>query len=705
MRYVEYITLVLLIAAGIVLDIFMDLNSVNYEITVVFSIMVIILTSFMIAVSFRAFTLFKTFDNVYFTISYSVILVMMVALVTKQISFNTYNYYHFNFIKSTEIIVLFFGVYLLREKHKIKRTTIDMAAILIFNMAYFFIVITKLHHVNYLLILLYAELIYLYGKIENKNVKKIWQTILIYKLISEIILVIVRYSGIAEKKIGVFEVGNMYIFSYLFFLYSIIKMFLYFNNILNRGYFRQMYLKEKKFNKLLNVMSDGIIIVSGYFIKKVNKSAVNILGYKESAEIVGKNIFSAFEGVKKENIEDVIKSYPNEKNIEFKKYNEREKKIKSIGYSLASGHTEESVLIFKKENFLESGISNFNDNISIISYIFEEGYGYRYVSKSAKEIVGWGQDEFYRNPEILGEIINESSRNSYNEQIKKGEGKTEIKLKTRDGKNIWFILNLTKMEIEDKKIIYGIMTDITELKLREEELENKNRELEDRNIKKEMGMSIVSHEIRTPITAIIGFIENIMINRENVEPDLLKMIHKVYSNSIRLKELVNNFLDFNKLNAGKMEVIKENIEIKGLIDEVCTNNEMLMELKGISYENNLKNGVYIHADSGMMYQVINNLISNAIKYNKENGKIIIEADYTPEKVILKITDTGAGIKSENIDLVFREYERVKGVKEKGTGLGMPISKRLIEINGGKIWLTSEYGTGSTFYISLNLSSF
>ena len=306
---------------------------------------------------------------------------------------------------------------------------------------------------------------------------------------------------------------------------------------------------------------------------------------------------------------------------------------------------------------------------------------------------------------MLSDIINDVSRDNYTEYVKKGEGKTEIKVKTREGKQIWFIVSSTKIVMEDKSLIYGIMTDITELKLKEEELEKKNRDLEDRNIRKEMGMSIVSHEIRTPITAIIGFIENIMINRNNVEPDLLKMIHKVYSNSIRLKELVNNFLDFNKLNAGKMEVTKENIEIKGLIDEVCTNNEMLMELKGVSYENNLKNGVYIHADSGMMYQVVNNLISNAIKYNKENGKIVIEADYTPEKVILKITDTGAGIKSENVELVFREYERVKGVKEKGTGLGMPISKRLVEINGGKIWLTSEYGTGTTFYISLNLSSF
>ena len=98
MRYIEYITLVLLIIAGVVLDIFMNLSSVNYEITVIFALLAIIITSFIVALSFRAFTLFKTFDNVYFTVSYLIILGMMVLSLSKQISFNTYNFYHFNFI-------------------------------------------------------------------------------------------------------------------------------------------------------------------------------------------------------------------------------------------------------------------------------------------------------------------------------------------------------------------------------------------------------------------------------------------------------------------------------------------------------------------------------------------------------------------------------------------------------------------------------
>ncbi len=309
-----------------------------------------------------------------------------------------------------------------------------------------------------------------------------------------------------------------------------------------------------------------------------------------------------------------------------------------------------------------------------------------------------------KNSDMLIESVVEKDRDKYLELVTKG-GKDEIKIKNSAGKIVYFLVNSSKINIEDKDVVYGIMTDITDYKEKEEILEKKNYDLEERHAKKEMGMSIVSHEIRTPITAIIGFVENILINKDAVDPDLIKMIYKIYGNSIRLKELVNNFLDYNKLNAGKMELLKENIDLFAVVEEVITNNEMLMEIKGIKCENLLKTGIYVYVDATMIYQVINNIVSNAIKYNKENGEIKTEAEINGNIVILKISDTGAGIKPENIDSVFKEYERVKGVKEKGTGLGMPISKRFIELNGGSIWITSEYGKGSCFYISIPISSF
>jgi len=100
----------------------------------------------------------------------------------------------------------------------------------------------------------------------------------------------------------------------------------------------------------------------------------------------------------------------------------------------------------------------------------------------------------------------------------------------------------------------------------------------------------------------------------------------------------------------------------------------------------------------MCFQILNNILSNAIKYNNENGIIEFSNEKTDREIIIKIRDTGIGINDENKDKIFNAYERVKGVKEKGTGLGLALSKQMIEKNNGKIYFESEYGKGTTFYI-------
>ncbi len=188
--------------------------------------------------------------------------------------------------------------------------------------------------------------------------------------------------------------------------------------------------------------------------------------------------------------------------------------------------------------------------------------------------------------------------------------------------------------MNDEEFFYGVGLDISDLYVKEKGLVSENEMLKNENIKTDMALSVVSHEIRTPITAIIGFVENIIINNDSLDEKIFGMIKKVYSNSIRLKELVDNLLDFNKLNAGKMEVFKEKVEIKGLLEEVLTNNEMLIELKNIKLINlmdRVKDKVYILADSSMVYQIFNNILSNAIKYNRENGSITIVVDDDGER--------------------------------------------------------------------------
>ena len=258
--------------------------------------------------------------------------------------------------------------------------------------------------------------------------------------------------------------------------------------------------------------------------------------------------------------------------------------------------------------------------------------------------------------------------------------------------------NIKRNDIGGKNLFYGIVTEVTEIINEIEELNAVKKDLEEKNSKKEMTMSIVSHEIRTPITAIIGFLENIIINNRTIDKTIDNMIKKAYSNSIRLKELVNNLLDLNKLNAGKMEIYKEANDLKALVDEVLLNNETLIDIKSIKSLNKMSDKVEVISDSAMLYQIINNIVSNSIKYNKENGVLEISETDEGKSVVLNIKDSGIGIPDENRERVFLEYERIRGTKAKGTGLGLPLAKRLIELNDGEIWFDSQVEKGTTFHL-------
>ena len=138
--------------------------------------------------------------------------------------------------------------------------------------------------------------------------------------------------------------------------------------------------------------------------------------------------------------------------------------------------------------------------------------------------------------------------------------------------------------------------------------------------------------------------------------------------------------------------------MKALVDEVLLNNETLIDIKSIKSINRLKEKIEVISDSAMLYQIINNIVSNSIKYNKENGVLEISLTDEGKSVILNIKDSGIGIPDENRERVFLEYERIRGTKAKGTGLGLPLAKRLIELNDGEIWFDSQVEKGTTFHL-------
>lgn len=216
----------------------------------------------------------------------------------------------------------------------------------------------------------------------------------------------------------------------------------------------------------------------------------------------------------------------------------------------------------------------------------------------------------------------------------------------------------------------------------------------------------MSHEIRTPINAIMGM--NEIILRDSSEENVKEYAKDVKSASEYLLSIVNDILDFSKIEAGKIEIVCDNYDLSGLILGVANLIEMKAEGKGLKLivDVNEKLPSKLYGDDKRVREILTNILNNAVKYTDEGFvKLSIDGVISDDKLTLKIEvkDSGQGIKEEDLDTIFSSFSRVNKKKNKnveGTGLGLTITKSLIEIMGGTISVESEYKKGSTFTVTL-----
>lgn len=218
----------------------------------------------------------------------------------------------------------------------------------------------------------------------------------------------------------------------------------------------------------------------------------------------------------------------------------------------------------------------------------------------------------------------------------------------------------------------------------------------------------MSHEIRTPINAVLGM--NEMILRESNDKTTLGYAAKIKLAGSNLLSLVNDILDFSKIEAGKMELIPDNYEISSLINDLVNMTRERAQSKGLKYELNISPSLpkTLYGDSIRVKQCILNLLTNAIKYTK-NGSITFSINFekTDEENILltvHVIDTGCGIKKEDMKKLFTPFERIDEVKNRtieGSGLGISIVRRLLDMMNSKLEVKSSYGKGSDFSFSIN----
>jgi len=217
-------------------------------------------------------------------------------------------------------------------------------------------------------------------------------------------------------------------------------------------------------------------------------------------------------------------------------------------------------------------------------------------------------------------------------------------------------------------------------------------------------LATMSHELRTPLNSIIGFTGIIL--RERVGPlneEQKKQLNMVRRSSQHLLALINDVLDISKIEAGQLQLVYENMDLSQTIEKAVQSTRPLADSKGLELGFDISPEIKtIAGDVRRVEQILLNLLSNAIKFT-EKGSVRIVGELDECNIIVKVVDTGIGIKDEDMGTIFKSFRQIdSGISRKyeGTGLGLSISKKLVELMGGKIWVTSVWGSGSTFAFSL-----
>lgn len=211
----------------------------------------------------------------------------------------------------------------------------------------------------------------------------------------------------------------------------------------------------------------------------------------------------------------------------------------------------------------------------------------------------------------------------------------------------------------------------------------------------------VSHEIRTPLNAILGF-SQLLINQDCSKEQYQKYVNNISLSANHLLKLVNSILDFSKIESGKMDLFSEKFDCAKTIEEVISSIKSMAIQKDITIKTELTN-VVLNADIIKFKQILFNLLSNAIKFTPKNGKITIKTKVKKNELILEVEDNGIGIAEEDTDKIFKYFRQIDSShsrNQEGTGLGLALAKKLVELHNGTIGFESKKGKGSKFWFTL-----
>jgi len=323
----------------------------------------------------------------------------------------------------------------------------------------------------------------------------------------------------------------------------------------------------------------------------------------------------------------------------------------------------------------------------------------------------------YQSQEIIGQHF---SRFYPTEDVERGKPGHELKVATergrfedegwrvrKGGSRFWANVVITALRDGTGQLrgFAKVTRDITEHKRTEELLMHAKEEAERASKFKDQFLSTMSHELRTPLNAVLGFSDLLADERYGPLNDRQqRYVAHIHTGGKHLLELISDILDLSKIEAGRMELAREDVTVASAFAEVISALYPLAEKKSQALLQQVEPHLHVHADAMRFKQVLMNLAGNAIKFTPEGGRIELAARQVDDQVRVEVRDNGPGIPPDQQQRIFEAFVRLTqtGSATEGTGLGLAITARLVELHGGKLGIESQPGEGACFYFSLPL---
>jgi PAS domain S-box-containing protein len=252
---------------------------------------------------------------------------------------------------------------------------------------------------------------------------------------------------------------------------------------------------------------------------------------------------------------------------------------------------------------------------------------------------------------------------------------------------------------------FGLNQDITSIRKAENKLKESEAQLRELNSMKDKFFSIIAHDLKSPLSAIAGLSELLAENVNAKDLDEVETLSTfILQSSKKAIELLTNLMEWSRSETGRMEFTPKKLSLRETINKTVEIFTLNAQSKRITINSDIPESLYVFADLAMLSTILRNLISNALKFTFANGKIDISTTENENEVIVEVADNGKGMSEEILKKLFRIDENISSMgteNEKGTGLGLILCKEFVEKHGGRIWVKSEEGKGSSFYFSIS----